>query len=615
MQRRQVSAPNAFVEFQRGEVEQSIPARFEQQARLYPKRVAVKSRRHTLTYSELDQQANRIARGILALQSRDNNEPIAVLLEHDAPVIAAILAVLKAGKIYLPLDPSYPLARLTALLADARPGLIVTNSSYFAFAQGLTRQELPVLNVDELDPDIISGNLPSSLSPDALAYVLFTSGSTGQPKGVCHTHRNILHRVMGDTNVFRLCRDDRISLLSSSAFNASVGDIFGALLNGAALCPFNLEEQGLARLAEWLIQEKITVYHSVPTLFRRLCGTLTRSEQFPTLRLVYLGGEPVYRKDVDLYKKHFSGDSVFINLLGITETHNITAYVIDKNGDLEGSLIPAGYAFEDQDVFLLHENGAVVADGLGEIAVRSSFLSPGYWNQPDLTEAKFVRDAGGDKRIYRTGDVGQMLPDGCLIHLGRKDSQVKVRGHRIEPAEVELALLDHEAINGAVVMTDRDRADDTSLVAYIVPAQDSVLTSGALRSFLGDKLPAYMVPSKFVALPALPLTPNGKVDRQALANPGHGQSLSETGFVAPRTKTEKVLASIWAEVLNLESVGIHDNFFDLGGHSLDATQITSRIGTALQLELSLKTFFDAPTIAELASAVEYAGGSFPSHKE
>ena len=425
MQRRQVNAPNAFVEFQREEIEQSISARFEQQARQYPERVAIKSRRHTVTYSELNQQANRIARRILALQSTD--KPIAVLLEHDAPVIAAILAVLKAGKIYLPLDPSYPLARLTALLADARPALIVTNSSYFAFAQKLAQQELPVLNVDELNADIIPENLPSSLSPDTLAYIMFTSGSTGQPKGVCHTHRNVLHRVMGDTNVFRLCRDDRISLLSSCAFNASVGDIFGALLNGAALCPFDLKEEGLTHLAEWLTQEKITVYHSVPTLFRRLCGTLTGSEQFPTLRLVYLGGEPVYRKDVDLHKKHFSSDSVFINLLGITETHNITAYIIDKDSDLEGGLVPAGYVFADLEVLLLDENGASVAEGFGEIAVRSSYLSPGYWNQPELTEVKFVRDVTGDKRTYRTGDIGRMSADGCLDYLGLQKFQNPIR--------------------------------------------------------------------------------------------------------------------------------------------------------------------------------------------
>lgn len=601
MPRRHVSAPRAFVEFPRAAVEQSIPARFEQQARLYPERIAVKSRRHTLTYSDLDRQANRIAHEILTLRNRDN-EPVALLFEHEAPVIAAILGVLKAGKIYLPLDPSYPSARLKALLADAGPGLIVTNSSYRAVAQELAQPATEVLNIDELDAEIVPENLPSSLAPDTLAYILFTSGSTGKPKGVCHTHRNVLNRVAGDTNIFRLCREDRISLLSSCGFNASVGDIFGALLNGAAVCPYDLKAEGFTHLAEWLTEEKISVYHSVPTIFRRFCGTLTGADQFPALRLICLGGEPVNRKDVDLFNRHFSPDSVFVNLLGTTETHNIAAYVIDNGGDDESSLVPVGYAYEGQEVILLDEKGAGVAEGLGEIAVRSSYLSPGYWNQPELMQAKFVRRAGEEKRIYRTGDLGQLLADGCLIHLGREDFQVKVRGQRIEPVEVEAALLDHAAIKDAVVMPDKDQAGDTCLVAYIVSAQDAGLTTAALRSFIENNLPASMVPAKFVTLPALPLTANGKVDRQALSSSGERKSL-ETEFVAPRTMTEKVLASIWAAVLQLDSVGIHDNFFELGGHSLDATQVVSRISDAFQVDCSLKIFFANPTIAGLASAL------------
>ena len=383
-----------------------------------------------------------------------------------------------------------------------------------------------------------------------------------------------------------------------------MGDIFGAFLNGAAVCPYDLKAQGLTHLAEWLIEEKISVYHSVPTIFRGLCATLTGSETFPALRLICLGGEPVNRKDLDLFKKHFSPNTVFVNLLGTTETHNIAAYVIDNAGDCEGSLVPVGYAYPGQEILLLRGNGAVTAEGSGEIAVRSSYLSPGYWNQPELTRAKFVRRAGEENPIYRTGDLGRLLADGCLVHLGREDFQVKVRGHRIELVEVESALLDHAAIKDAVVMPDKDRAGDTCLIAYVVPAQDAGPTTAALRSFLENRLPAYMTPAKFVTLPTLPLTPNGKVDRQALSNAGNQKSPAEKQFVAPRTMTETVLASIWAAVLQLDRVGIHDNFFELGGHSLDATQVTSRISDAFQVECSLQTFFAHPTVAGLASALQ-----------
>ena len=594
----------SFVEFRKEEVEQSVPSRFEQMVRKYPDRLAIKTPCHTLTYAALNQEANRMAHAILALRSKDE-KPIALLLEHDAPLITAILAVLKTGKIYVPLDPSYPLARITSMLEDAQPGLIVTNTKHIAFAQALAQQVCHVLDIDELDAHLDSENLGLSLSPDTLAYILYTSGSTGQPKGVFHNHRNVLHRVKSDTNVFHLCTDDHLSLLFSCASNASIGDIFGALLNGATLCPFSLKDEGLVNLVNWLIQEEITIYHSVPTLFRHVCGTLTGAEQFPTLRLVCLGGEPVYKREVELYQKHFSPNCIFLNLLGITETHNSTAYIIDKDTQIEGSLMPAGYTFEDKEVFLLDDNAEGVAQGhIGEIAIRSRYLSPGYWKKPRLTQAKFLPDPqGGDKRIYRTGDLGRMAPDGCLFHLGREDFQVKVRGYRVEVSEIEMALLEYGAIREAAVVGREIQCGDRRLVAYFVPTGQPAATVTELRNFLKDRLPDYMIPSAFVMLPALPLTPNGKVDRLALPAPQDTRPELDTPFAAPRTPIEEELAGIWAEVLSLERVGMHDNFFDLGGHSLAATRVVSQVIKQFQLEILLRSLFESPTVAEMAAVI------------
>ena len=594
----------SFIEFRKEDVEQSIPARFEQQVRRYPDRLAIKTPCHILTYEALNQEANRMAHAMLALRSKDE-KPIALLLEHDACLITVILAVLKTGKIYVPLDPSYPLARITSMLEDAQPGLIVTNTKHLAFARALAQQVCHVLNIDELDAHVDSENLGLSLSPDTLAYILYTSGSTGQPKGVFHNHRNVLHRVKNDTNVFHLCTDDRLSLLSSCASNASVGDIFGALLNGATLCPFSLKEEGLVNLVNWLIQEEITIYHSVPTLFRHVCGTLTGAEQFPSLRLVCLGGEAVSRREVELYQKHFSPNCIFLNLLGITETHNITAYVIDKYTQIEGSLMPAGYTFEDKEVFLLDDSGRKLGFGqVGEIAIKSPYLSPGYWRKPQLTLAKFLPDPkGGDQKIHLTGDLGRMAPDGCLFHLGRKDFQVKVRGYRVEVSEIEMALLEHAAIKEVAVASREVQSGDRRLVAYFVPTGQPAAGVREVRNFLKDRLPDYMIPSAFVMLRALPLTPSGKVDRLALPEPGKSRPELETPFVAPKTPVEEELARIWAEVLSLDQVGIHDNFFDLGGHSLAATRVVSQVIKQFQLELPLQSLFQSPTVAEMAAVI------------
>src|SRR3990172_3600280 len=595
----------SFIEFRKEDVEQSIPARFEQQVRRYPDRLAIKTPCHILTYEALNQEANRMAHAMLALRSKDE-KPIALLLEHDACLITVILAVLKTGKIYVPLDPSYPLARITSMLEDAQPGLIVTNTKHLAFARALAQQVCHVLNIDELDAHVDSENLGLSLSPDTLAYILYTSGSTGRSKGVFHNHRNVLHRVKSDTNVFHLCTDDHLSLLSSCTSNASVGDVFGALLNGAPLCPFSLKEEGLVNLVNWLIQEEITIYHSVPTLFRHVCGTLTGAEQFPTLRLVCLGGEPVYKREVELYQKHFSPNCIFLNLLGITETHNITVYVIDKDAQIEGSLMPAGYTFEDKEVFLLDDSGeAVGSEQVGEIAVRSRYLAVGYWRNPELTESRFVPDPDGEgQRIYLTGDLGRMAPDGCLYHLGRKDFQVKVRGYRVEVSEIETVLLEHPAVTEVAVVGREVETGDRRLVAYFVPTGQPPGSVRELRSFLKERLPDYMIPSAFVMLRALPLTPNGKVDRLALPAPEGTRPELGTPFAAPRTPVEEELAGIWSEVLGLDQVGIHEDFFELGGHSLLATQVISRVMQRFQVEVPLPSLFEAPTVADMAVVIK-----------
>ena len=588
----------SFVEFRKEEVEQSIPSRFEQMVRKYPDQVAVKTRNYTLTYDALNKAGNRVAHAILNACG-EGNEPIALLLDKDAPMAAAILGVLKAGKIYVPLDPSHPPARISYIREDTYTRLVLTDNKNVAAARTLAQGGCELLNMEELNSRFSPENPAVNISADSLAYVRYTSGSTGQPKGVMENHRIFLHVIMRQTNAFHICADDRLIFLGSWGKH-----IFRGLLNGAAVYPAYVKEEGVAHLGKWLAEEEITIYHSVPSVFRHFIDTLTGIETFPSLRIVRLAGEPVAGKDIELFKKHFPPKCVLVNELGCTEAGTIAHYLIDKETRITTNTVPVGNAVEDIKILLLDGGKRVGFDEIGEIAVQSRYLSPGYWRRPALTRAAFLPDPeGGDERIYLPGDLGRMEPDGCLFHLGRKDFQVKVRGYRIEVGEIETALLEHPAIKEVAVVGREVQTGDKRLVAYFVPTGQPAATVRELRNFLKDRLPDYMIPSAFVTLRAFPLTPNGKVDRLALPAPEGTRPELDIPFAAPRTPIEEELAGIWAEVLGLDQVGIYDNFLDLGGDSLLATQVISRVIPAFGVELPVKSLLQAPTVAEMAVVI------------
>jgi amino acid adenylation domain-containing protein len=588
---------DAFVEFPRDHVEQSIPARFEQQVAGHSGRLAVKTGTEALTYAELNARANRIAHAMLTGRGQQT-EPVALLLEHDAPLVAAILAVLKAGRFYVPLEPSYPRARTVAVLDDAQADLIVTSNRLLPLARELAGAGRSVLNVDDLGPHSPAQDPKLSIAPDALAYVIYTSGSTGQPKGVMDSHRNVLHNVMRYTNAYRICSEDRLTLLQSCSNSGSVSSLFGALLNGAGVFPFDLGT-GLDRLSRWLAAERITIYHSVPTIFRHM---LAADDRLPSVRLIRLEGDRALKSDVDLYRAHFSEDCLLAVGLGITECGLVRRHIVDRETPIGDGLVPVGHAVEGMEVRLLDERGREVGLGrVGEIAVRSRYLAVGYWRRPELTHAAFgPHPDGGPKRIYRTGDLGRLRPDGVLEYLGRRDSQVKIRGHRVELVEIEHALLELTGVREAIVTAREDGSGEQRLVAYVVPTGAPGPGISTLREGLRSTLPDYMVPSAFKLLGALPLTPNGKVDRRALPEVGRERPSIETGFVAPRSPLEALVARIWSDALELEEVGVHDDFLALGGDSLLATRIVSRLRDVLRVEVSLAALLQTPTVAAQA---------------
>ncbi len=602
-----------FVEFKKEEIEQSIPRRFEKMVQVYSERIAIKTQHDTLTYGELNSAADRLAGALLARRGFAN-EPVALFIADGSALIVGILGILKAGKIFVVIDPSFPEERINFLLEDSQARLLVTNGSSLQRVRSYVQDGVELVNLDELNADFRRDEIHLRLSSDSIATLVYTSGSTGRPKGVIQNHRNILHTILRDTQAVNISPHDRLALLRSTSTSGAVADLFDGLLNGAAVYPYNILKEGFVRLGAWLIQEEITIFNSVSSTFRHFLGMLAE-EHFPQLRLIYVGGEPVFRDDVDLYKEHFAERCILAVRMGCGEAGKVCHYLIDKNLEIRGNDVPVGYAHEDLKILLFDDTGKQIGFGaVGEIAIRSRYLSPGYWRMPEITKARFLSDpAPGDERIYLSGDLGLMTSDGCLFHLGRKDFQVKIRGYQVEVVEIERLLLQHDGIKEAVVVCREDHSSE--LVAYWVPNKWPGPTVSELRRYLRKNLPDYMIPSIFMVLKVMPVMPTGKLDRHALPTPDNSRPELDNVYVAPTNSIEEELARIWGDVLGVNQVGIHDTFFDLGGHSLRATQIISRIIMTLKVELPIKFFLNSPTVAEMAASITDHGEKKLGEKE
>ena len=590
--------------FEAHEVEGSLVDRFEAHAARFPDRVAVVDAAGPLTYAQLDQTADHIAHRLLA-HSPTREETVGLALGHGARMVAAILGALKAGKIYVPLDPALPADRLAHVLDDAQISVIVTDARHTPGLAGLPAPVVPVIDLDAVEIEKPVRHPGVSISPETLCSLMYTSGSTGQPKGVPQSHRNVLFDMRRQTLDLRISRDDRFSLLASCSFSASVSPIFGALLNGASVHLFDPQTQGLAALGPWLEDRRITICDISVSAFRQFAAALSAGDHLPALRLLSLSGEPVTRRDVDLYKSRFSRDCVLQNAFGATETRVTAQYFVDKDTAVEGATVPLGHAVDRKRILILDDAGQPVPPGeIGEIAVQSEYLSPGYWRRPELTRAAFLPDpAGGKERIYLTGDVGRLDANGCLFHLGRKDAQVKIRGYRVEIAEVELALVALDEIDEAFVLAGRDSNGEGYLVAYVVASGAATPSMSALRARLAKRLPSYMIPRTFVFMPTLPRTLNGKVDRQRLPEPPRSRPALGTPFVGPRDQVEREITAIWEECLEIDGVGVEDDFVELGGHSLVAARILAGILERFHIETPLSRLLEARTVADLAVEV------------
>lgn len=578
---------------------------FEEQVEKSGNELAVKSKKNILTYSELNNLANLIADYILKNDLgmyKSDGQNVAMLFEHDSDMIAGIMGILKAGRSFVALDPTYPPGRLSNILGDSKAGILITNNKNLNFAHELIRQtDYPVniFNLDSIDKERIVPNPGININPEQAAYIIYTSGSTGKPKGVIQSHKNALHFIKYFNDRLKINSSDRLALITTYSHAMAVIDIFCILSQGAILYPYDIKSEGnMGRLAGWIREEEITIYHSVPTIYRYFIETITDREQVSTVKIIIAGGEPLYRNDIDLYKKYFGDQCVFVNLFGASELIIAAVNIVTKQTEIISASVPVGCFADGVNVSVLDESGKQAGPGSeGELIYSSRYLSPGYWNMEEYTRQVFQRSASDmEELIYRSGDLGKVLSDGSIEYLGRKDFQVKISGNRVETGEIEAALLSHPLIKEAAVTAKKNAGGDSYLCAFFV--SDGDLSTDALREYLGKELPDYMVPSYFIRLQKMPLMENGKLNRKDLQkiNIDIGKT---NDCEPPANEIESILAGVWEKILDVEQVGVNTSFYDLGGNSILAIKFEVEMEKR-GLKLNSDDVYRLKTIRQLA---------------
>jgi amino acid adenylation domain-containing protein len=583
--------------------DETVVGLFGAQALASPDAVAVDYGGETLSYAELNARANRLAH---YLRSRGVGPEVmvGVYLERGLEMLVGLLGILKAGGAYVPLDLDYPPSRIRFMLEDAEVPVLLSHSGLSdrlpAFAGELVcvDSDWPLIERES------AANPASGATADSLAYVIYTSGSTGTPKGVEIAHRAI-NRLVRNTDYYQVEPGDRIAQASNVSFDAATFEIWGALLNGARLVGIDKEVLLNSKsLASFLQAQEITAMFLTTALFNQVAREAPGA--FEGLRGLMFGGEAVDPGSVRKVLQNNPPERL-LHVYGPTESTTFASWYRVEEVPADAVTVPIGRPLANTRLYVLDKHLNPVPVGVpGELYIGGDGLARGYLKRPELTGERFIADPFDEDpatRLYKTGDQVRYRADGALEYLGRFDHQVKLRGFRVEPGEIESVLVAQPAVSEAVVIVHAEEGGDKRLVAYVAAAGDEAPSESELREQVAQRLPSYMVPSAFVVLEKLPLTANGKVDRDALPGPDAMRSEGE-GYTAPRSEVEAQLAQIWAEVLKLEKVGVHDNFFDLGGHSLMATQAVSRIREQLDVELPLSEMFDYPTVAELAQKIE-----------
>lgn len=572
---------------------------FEERVQATPDNIAISYNGRTVTYNELNIQTNRLAHYLLA-QGFRREQPVPVYMTRSLDMVTVMLGILKAGGAYVPLESDLPEERVRYILADTNAALIVTDSDYIAPAG------VQVININAHNEHISAAsteNPTSSASPSDLAYIIYTSGSTGKPKGVLISHENIVRLLKTDKSLFDFKEEDVWTVFHSFSFDFSVWELFGPLCSGAKAI---IVDKHIAvdtfAFAQLLLDEQVTILNQTPSAFYNLQEELVKQVSPHHLRYVIFGGEALNPGKLEAWHGLYH-DCQLINMYGITE---ITVHATFKKIDaaiIREKISNIGQPIPTTQCYVLDRNQMPVpVNVIGELCVGGAGVARGYLNQQALSAGKFIDNPFAPGKLYRSGDLARRLPNGDIAYIGRLDEQVKIRGYRIEPAEVEHVLEEAPGVAQAIVVADSDAAGSTRLVAYLVPAP--AFDKEAVNEFLRLRLPEYMLPAFIISIDQLPLTVNGKINKKALPSPDVAQ-MEQRAYVAPRSELERKLAVIWQHILQVDQkIGIHDNFFHLGGHSLLITRLISAIRKDAGIELSVREIFLHPSIAGIITLLQ-----------
>jgi acyl-coenzyme A synthetase/AMP-(fatty) acid ligase/thioesterase domain-containing protein/acyl carrier protein len=584
------------------EKEITLVSQLEEKLRSCSSRHAVLGKSGTLTYRELEDLSARCA-GALQNQLENRFAPIALMMKQDVPLIAAIVGILRSGGFYFVLNRALPSARLRQIVREVCPRAIIADAEHAELGRKLTGSASKLLLFEDLTakPASFSAEPVQDAAPFALFY---SSGSSQKPRPLVYTHGGTRQSVGNHCRSLRITAADRLTLLSPASAAASVSSIFGALLNGAALCPFNPLHEGLHRMRSWINEQQITLYHSVPSLFRRFAESLPASEILSSVRVVKLGGEPVFASDVDLFRRHFRRDCALINGLGLTEANgNACHFEVKADTQIRTATVPVGKPLEGIEMTLFAANGTEASHGeTGEIALRGKYVAPGFW-----TGRNVQSDGADPDGWFRTGDLGRRDSNGIFEHLGRKDDQLKLRGQWISVAEIEAALMQIPDVREAAVVTTG--AADKKIIAF-VSWSNGELPEQELRLALQKRLPLYSLPHDIFRLSQLPFLPNGKIDRIALSREADQRQRTKTRQTgAPGDALILQLVRIWQKVLETDNIDTEADFFSLGGDSLAAATMLAAVESFFGIHLPVSALLEAPTIEKLSELIRKGGWS------
>lgn len=587
-------------------------------------KVAIEYGKQRFTYEELDKKSDDAAGRILA-RGFEREMFIGILLEDRIELIAAIIGILKAGCVFVPLDPANPLSRLQAMInSTGIKYLLVDEVGYKWLETGYSREEVHsgmkkpgYIRIDNphhhnKTPEI-PHQFPISYSPEDKIYVYFTSGTTDTPKGIVGKNKSLLQFIEWEIETFEINSDFRISQFITPGFDAFLRDVFVTLCAGGTLCIPEDKDIILNadNLTQWIDDNRINLMHGVPSFFRLISSNHMNRDYFKDLKYIMLSGEKIHPPDLTHWYYIFGDRVQLVNFYGPTETTMIKSYYLIRMSDVHKNRIPIGKPIKGTRILICNENMNQCGELIkGEIYIRTPYRTYGYYNEPELNEKKFIKNPFSedpDDLLYRTGDIGRVLPDGNIEFIGRMDRQIKIRGIRIELEEIEYLLAKHQAINEAVVIKKKFSNQNELLLAYITIAcdtnhsqlSDSLLDN--LKTYLSDNLPEYMVPAQIVKLDIMPRKPNGKIDYDKLPDPFQCE---DAAYIPPKNNLEEEIAVIWSEILGTEKIGITSSFFDLGGHSLNVMSLISSIHKKFNLRISLADVFRNPTIEKQAGIIK-----------